>query len=250
MDIVMRSHERRVCSHEEKLRQQQLERDRNPYSFSNPAILESFVGARGYPFGGKPPRSKPLSDKDIEAKLAQFNEGLRQRWGRCTEYLASVTSPALHFWIVNQAKSFPKNVQVVLRFEGAAFVYKRDTEDFCWQKLEGPSWRPVGLYGMTTVPLNLPRPADDPVHPKNIGQNLEIKINLAELRPEPPTESEHDDIVLIAHHSDRDEINVNWFATAEGYGEAFHGSPIRVPVVPVDMVEAAKSALESSKEAS
>ena len=40
MDIVMRSHERRVRIHEEKLPQQQLERDKNPYSFSIPAILD------------------------------------------------------------------------------------------------------------------------------------------------------------------------------------------------------------------
>ena len=191
---------------------------------------------------------KPMTVDEIEQKVEQFHDELAGRWDRCLDYLAAAARPALRFRIINLAKSFLINVEVILMFHGAEGVKNVDAEDFKLQRQQDPDWlEPVGQFGVR-MPLDLPLPADYPAHFRNVDGGLRVTINLAQLRPLPPWESEHEDVVLIVRDHSLDAVNVTYTATAQGYGEAFVGDPITVPVEAVSSVDALRYALESSKD--
>lgn len=198
----------------------------------------------------KPP--KPLTDPEIEQRVADYRTALEGRWGKCKAYTAGVSWPGLKFRISNEDKPFLTNLQVVLTFHGAQGTRYESIEDFQWEKLEDPSWTPKydgGLMMSVTAPP-LPSGTFGRSYPVTFGHNdggdLEVKITLPELRPRETWTSDDDDVVLMLHsYSGRDEITVTYTATAYEYNEIFEAAPISVRVEKVSMHDAVIEAIEA-----
>jgi hypothetical protein len=192
-------------------------------------------------YGTQPDEPRPRSDEELEADLQRFRDELAGRWDRCTDYLASVAWPALHFRITNER--YLKNVEIILTFHqarGAEFI---ESTEFRWMKFEDPSCEPYG--NRVVMPAMPPRSRE--VHWRNKGDDLIVTINLPELRPYPPRELEGNDIVLRVLNTELDAVDVTWTATAEGYNGYFEGPPITVPVETINAIDATKAVIEASK---
>lgn len=204
----------------------------------------------------EPEPPKPLTDEDIAAESARYRAELVARWPSCREYLAGVAWPGLGFRIENAEKSFLRNVQVILTFQGASGVDYEDIDTFEWNKLENPEWEPSyggspWMASAVAPPIPFVRAKDYPVewrHDEN--GDLEVTITLPELRPRQVWRSEDDDVVLMLRDVDLDQVTVSYTATTVEYHELFEGEPIKVPVETMRMFDVFKSAYEASKEGS
>jgi hypothetical protein len=203
----------------------------------------------------KPP--KPLSEEQIQEKVARYRAELEARWPACRDYLASVAWPALRLRIGNEAESFLNDVEVILTFHGARGIDFEGLAAFEFEKVQDPSWKPPSdpRFGPVTVPMpRLAHPSDYPVDWRhNDDGDLEVTVTLSRLRPFPEWRSEkhRDDIVLVVNPDvDIDEITVTYTATAHGYGKAFVGDPFTIPAEKVAMLDVLKGALGATEEAS
>jgi hypothetical protein len=156
----------------------------------------------GIPGSGEPPNPEPLSDEQIEAKVATYRSALESRWPSCRDYLAGIAWPALRCRIKNEAKSFLTDVEVILTFHGARGIDFEDLEDFEILKFQDPSQeRHSDPYFTTIAPaLRHIRPADYPIHWRhNDDGDLEATITLPRLRPLAEWRGDEygEDIVLI-----------------------------------------------------
>ena len=209
----------------------------------------------GIPGTGEPPRPpEPLSDEQIEAKVARYRSGLERRWPSCRDYLAGIAWPGLRFRIENEVKNFLTDMEVVLTFHGARGVDFEEPDEFELLKVQDPSWEPPRdpLYYTAVVPaLQLARPADYPIDwLHNDDGDLEVTITLPRLRPlkEWRSDEYREEIVLVVDPgADVDEITVTYIATAHGYGDVFEGEPITVPVEKVAMLDVLLDVIEAQK---
>lgn len=205
----------------------------------------------------KPKPPEPLSEEEIQGQVDTYRAELESRWPACREYLASTAWPALHVHIENQAESFLNDVQIILTFHGARGVDYEGTENFEFEKVRDPSWQPPSDPRFSSIPMPVPRLARRDDYPIEWGHNddgdLEVTINLAQLRPHPVWRTEWfgEDVVLVVEpDSDADQITVTYTVTAQRYGKAFIGEPFTVDVERVDMLDVLRDAMESSREAS
>ena len=209
----------------------------------------------GIPGTGEPPKPpEPLSDEQIEAKVARYRSGLERRWPSCRDYLAGIAWPGLRFRIENEVKNFLTDVEVVLTFHGARGVEFEEPEEFELFRVQDPSWEPPRdpLYYTAVAPaLHLARPADYPIDWRhNDDGQLEVTIALPRLRPLKEWRSDEygEEIVLVVDPgADVDEITVTYIATAHGYGDVFEGEPITVPVEKVAMLDVLLDVIEAQK---
>lgn len=192
----------------------------------------------------EPPTQPPISDDEIARRIDILREELTGRWNQCQDYLAAVAWPAVHFKITNQGKSFLNDVQIILTFHGARGLEYADIDTFKWQRLKDPSWDPpAGPYGYVVPKLPKITPRGYPISwDHNEVGDLEVTIDLPELRPLPPWRHSGDDVVLIAR-DDADTVTVTYTVTARGYGTYFEGDPIVLPVERVDMFDSVQEAL-------
>lgn len=204
----------------------------------------------------EPEPPKPRTDEEISAESARYRAELETRWPECRNYLAGVAWPGLAFRIENQEKSFLRNVQVILTFQGASGVNHKDGDTFDWNKFENPEWEPSysGAPWMTSaIATQVPfiRAKDYPVEWENDENgDLVVKITLSELRPRQVWRSADDDIVLVLRDKDLHQVTVSYSATAVEYHDLFEGEPITVPVEIASMFDVAKAAFGASKDAS
>lgn len=204
----------------------------------------------------KPKPPEPLSEKEIQQRLAKYRDKLESRWPACRDYLAGTAWPALRVHIENQAESFLNDVQIILTFHGARGVDFEGMDNFEPLKVENPDWRPsVDEFGRVAMPpLRLARRDDYPIEwEHNDDGDLEVTINLARLRPHPAWRSESfgEDIVLVVDpESEADQITVTYTVTAQGYGTKYIGEPFTVDIERVEMLDVLRYALGIAKEAS
>jgi hypothetical protein len=213
-----------------------------------------------YLFGGgakKPKQPEPLSEEQIQQKVAEYRAELEARWPACRDYLAGVAWPALRLRIENQAESFLTDAQDILTFHGAIGVDFEGLSAFKFEKVRDPDWQPPPDPHTGTVywdPPRLARPSDYPIEWRQTDEgNLEVTVNLPQLRPRPPWRSEAhgDDVVLVVDpHVDIDEVPVTYTVTAHGYGKAFVGDPFTVPVEKVAMLDVLREVVDATREAS
>lgn len=140
----------------------------------------------GIPRPEPPKAPAPLSDEQIEAKVAAFRAELQSRWPACRNYLAAVAWPALRCRITNEAKSFLTDVEVVLTFRGARGVSFENFDDFEVRKFQDPSWVPRGDSSWPSVShvLRDVRPTNYPFDWRHTDDgDLEVAITLPRLRP-------------------------------------------------------------------
>jgi hypothetical protein len=212
----------------------------------------------GIPGTGQPPKPpEPLSDEQIEARVAQYRADLESRWPSCRDYLAGIAWPGLRFRIKNEAKSSLTDVEVILTFHGARGVDFEELEEFELLKVEEPSRVSVRdpLYYTAVAPtLHLARPSDYPIEWRhNDDGDLEVMITLPRLRPVPEWRSDEygEEMVLVVDPGEEvDEITVTYTATADGYGDVFEGEPISVPVERVAMLDVLRDVIDATRQAS
>lgn len=206
----------------------------------------------------KPKPPEPLTEEQIQDRVAAYRRGLETRWPACRDYLAGTAWPALRVHVENRAESFLNDVQIILTFRGARGVDFEGMENFEFQKVENPDWQPRNDMGMSGVPmpppLRLARRDDYPIDwEHNDDGDLEVTINLAQLRPHPAWRSESfgEDIVLVVDpDSDADQITMTYTVTAQGYGKEYVGEPLTVDVERVAMLEVLRNAMRIAEEAS
>ncbi len=127
----------------------------------NPLVPRIAFAAMGY----SEPDRRVLSAEEITASVSRFRERLAARWHSCQDYLAGVVWPAIHFTVTNCEKSFLTDVEVILTFQGARGLECDDIDEFKWERLNDPSWKPpAGPFGMSAVSY-MPKftPKDHPV---------------------------------------------------------------------------------------
>jgi hypothetical protein len=208
--------------------------------------------------GMEPPKPpEPLSEEEIQQKVAEIRSRFEARWPSCRDYLSSVAFPALRLRIANNAESFLTNVQVSFTFHGARGIRFKGLSAYQFQKVQDPSWQPQSdprLGYVPPPPLALARPADYPIEWRhNDDGDLVVTVTLPQLRPHPEWRSEHhgDDIVVVLDpDAEANEITVTYTATAQGYGKPFIGDPFRVPVERADMRDVLKATHEAASKAS
>jgi len=194
--------------------------------------------------------AKPRTNDQLSADLARFAEELEGRWDRCTDYLASVAWPALHFRITNALKALPKNVEVVLTFHRAVGVEHVEGNTFEWEKLQDPDWKPPlppNMAYAVAPPFSPSHLAGYPVQWRNVGDDLVVTITVPEVRPHSPQLLEGDDIVLLVRSSDADAVAVTWTASAEASGVYVEcEGEFAMPIEDVEAREATYQALHAS----
>lgn len=195
------------------------------------------------------PPPKPLSDEEIEQKVAHYRAGLEARWESCKEYLAAVAWPGLKFRIQND-EGFLTNLQVVLRFHGARGLDYERIETFVWEKAEDPSWtEPYDPYRSTmrVAPLLANNLKDYPVKwEHNDDGDLVVKITLAELRPHEVWSSDDDDIVLMLRDESLEAVDVTYTITAYEHHDRPDGEPFAVPIEKVDAFDSINAAFDAT----
>jgi len=207
------------------------------------------------PGGAQPNPPEPLTQEQIQEKVAEYRTTLESRWPSCRDYLAGIAWPALQYRIKNQAKSFLTDVEVILTFHGARGVGYEELELFEFEKVEDPSWvRPVDpLRHPVPLPRRLAPPADYPLKWRHDDDgNLEVTIRLPRLRPHPEWRSDGcEDVVLVVDPDvDLDEVTVTYTVTAHGYGDVFEGEPITVGIDEVEMLDVLREVIEATRAAS
>lgn len=216
---------------------------------SPPSMLPRFAGLPGSVEPPKPP--EPLSDEQIEARVATYRAELESRWPSCRDYLAGIAWPALRCRIKNEAKSFLTDVEVVLTFHGARGVRFEKLDDFDVRKFEDPSWTPRDPYHVVPIMRHI-RPADYPISWRhNDNGDLEVTVTLKLLRPlsEWRGDDYGPDFVLIVEPSANvDSVEVTYVATAAGYGDVFEGEPITVPVQKLATLEVLRDVIDATRE--
>lgn len=198
------------------------------------------------------PDSPPpvLSDDEITERIKYFREELAERWPLCQDYLAGVAWPAVGLTVVNKEASFLTDVQIILTFPGVRGIKHEPIDTFKWQRLEDPSWQPpVGPYGMGVPTLPDFTPRDYPVSwEHNDDGDLEITIDLPNLRPHPPWRHTGHDVVLVLREPGRESVTVTYTVTAADHGTVFEGEPIELPVERIDMVDSVRAALAAARD--
>ena len=223
--------------------------------FDMPSLLPPHLAGMGAQSKPKPP--KPLSEQQIQEKVARYRARLEARWPACRDYLAGVAWPGLFFRIKNEARSFLTDVQVIVTFHNARGIDFEDMAEFEFEKVQDPSWEPPRdplYYTAIAPPLQLARPSNYPIEWRhNDDGDLEVTVTLERLRPHPEWRSDDygEEIVLVVNPEvDVDEIVVTYTATAYGYGDVFEGNPINVPVKRVPMLDVLHDVIEATREAS
>lgn len=193
---------------------------------------------------GRPKPPDPLSEKQIQEKVAEYRDPLEARWPACRDYLASVAFPALRLRIANAAEAFLTDVEIIVTFHGARGVRFKGLSAYEFMKVQDPDWEPPrdSRFGPAyTPPFELARRRDYPIDWRHTDEgDLVVTVTLPQLRPYPEWRSEHhgEDLVLVVDPgTDSDEITVSYTVTASGYGKHLVGEPFTVPVERKSMYE-------------
>jgi hypothetical protein len=226
------------------------------------AILDNLIDMPriGPPYlpGMEPPKPpEPLSEQQIQKKVAQHRAGLEARWPACQDYLAGVAWPPLRLRIWNAAESFLNDVQVIATFHGARGVRFEGLAAYEFMKVQDPSWKPPSHALYAPAPMPVPRMRRPDAYPiewrHNDDGDLEVTVTLAQLRPHPEWRSEHhgEDIVLVVDpEATADEVTVTYTATAHPYGKPFVGDPFTVPVEKAEMRAVLRATNDAAEQAS
>jgi hypothetical protein len=223
INVLVDTHENQIRERSEKAKQQ---------GSGTPSSLVGFNRAGLYQSLGlsEPEPPKVLSESEIDDIVAGYHEALEADWEWSRGYLAAATRPGLKFTIENVETSFLNNVEIVLTFAGAQGVDWLAADAFELDKLQDRHWTPDN-WGAVAPPYIPRRLKDYPVtYDHNDDGDLEVTITLTTLRPRKTWTSSDDDIVLMVHTGDIDEVTVTYTVTADGYNELFEGEPIIIAV--------------------
>ncbi len=228
-DVLADRERKQLSERAQAIRDGKVKRIQTP---PRPSAYYAALGIEDAPDTPPPP---PDTEADIDAKVERFVSRLDGHRQESLDYLAAHTARALHFRIKNDAKSFLKNVQVIITLQGVAGVDVLPMEAFRLQKYEDKNWvesRSQWEPAMSASDMSQLRFKGYPVDWRNVDGGLRVTITLPELRPTPPwdsTEEAQDDVVVLLRDFELTEVSGSYTVTAETYGEVFEDS-ITVPV--------------------
>lgn len=217
--------------------------------FDPSSYVGSLLGGR-YGAAEPAPPPEPLTDEQINGKVAINRAKLEARWESCKDYLAGVTWPGLKFRIHN-AEGFLTNAQVVLTFHGARGLDYEYIEGFVWEKVQDPSWTEpydpiIGRMPMAATAFRPLAANQNPVewdHDDN--GDLVVKITLPQLRPQEVWTSDDDDVVLVVRGENLDSVKVTYTITAHEHHDRVDGKPFTLPVEGVDIFDSVQAGIDA-----
>lgn len=208
---------------------------REQFTLQRPALLYDHTG-------GRPP--KPLTLQQEEAAVARVRPRMEKNWPRSEHYAGVRFFPGVSFTVTNQAPSFLTRVQLVLTFHGAQGYEKEDNYKHMMKRIIDPDYEPADWHERVMADFKVPRLATNPIDFENIGDDLQVTIELPDLRPQPALWRSSSEELVVMVPSGSDPVTVTWFATASGYGSALHGETLTLPSRPTSMRSAIQFATE------
>lgn len=187
--------------------------------------------------GSSGPGTPPTSDQE-NATIALIQTRMERGWPRSENYLAVRAFSGVKFTVGNRAESFLHKVQLVVTFHGALGYEKEDVGTHLLDRLTDPDFEPANWWERNAAGWSSSRLANDPIDFENVGDDLQVTIDLPEVRPEPVTWTSGTDEIVLVVPPQTDSVRVSWVATASGYGTAQYGETMSLAVEPVDMREA------------
>ncbi|MGB2720257.1 MAG: hypothetical protein WBG53_04645 [Rhodococcus sp. (in: high G+C Gram-positive bacteria)] len=197
--------------------------------FGVPPHLSSLLGIES--------DSQPRTRADLDNRLNQWSEEVREGWADSEQYLAAITWPGMRLRLRNIEKVFLNDVQVIITIKGAQGLDWVDRDAFEFSEFIPPVSPPgEPLFDSFLRPpvmgyskgLQL---AGAPLEWENVDdETVVITIDLQHLRPDQTWTS--DDELLILHAIDHtaSSLTAEWTVTAQTYGESYSGAPINIPV--------------------
>lgn len=178
----------------------------------------------------------PSTQEELDEHLVRWENQVRAGWTDSLDHLAAAGRAGLKFRLRNTGNVFLNDVQIILTIPDVRGVWWKDRDLFDEDKLFPPvlpapidPLDPANLYHQDY--LDDYRMADYPVSWRNIGKAVEITLDLKHLRPHPVWESDDDDIILLVDgEHPPTELSATWTVTAQGYGAAYKGAPVTIPV--------------------
>lgn len=179
--------------------------------------------------------SSSLSPEAFKRQALDWEKLIRAEWETNLGKIAGAALPGLVIELGNRQSTFLEAVRLDLVLEDAYGVDTEEPDDVTPDRLFPPVivQRNPFDYGLGAVLppyLNNIRPSlsQYPLHWKNTGDNLNITIELDQLRPGTPWVSDGDDFVVISRHQVT-VLSGTWRATVRGHHEAFEGE-VSLPV--------------------
>lgn len=178
--------------------------------------------------------SSRMSPEAFNRQADKWEKQIRDDWEKNLGRIAGAALQGLVINVGNLQSTFLEAVRLDLVIEGAYGVDIEDPEDVTMGKLFPPVIKkrnPYGAdYSLLAPSFNSIRPAMSqyPLKWKNIGKDLQVTIELDQLRPGTPWVSDGDDFVVIARHNVT-ALSGAWRATVRGHHRAFEGE-VSIPV--------------------
>lgn len=172
------------------------------------------------------------SGAGLERHIDQWRTSVRKKWAACEDHLAATGGQALGFRLINNSQALLNDVQVVITIRGVRGTDWLGPEHWDIDKVLPPVFARARneLAGYDSAHLETLRFKDYPLTWKSRNDTVVVTIDLPRLRPVPPWEPPGPDVVLILEDSELTEVTAEWTLTAQGYGEAYHGAPVTIPV--------------------
>lgn len=210
-------------------------------SLGQSAVARAFSNAHP---GMRP--AQPKTAAQLDQRIEHWEREVRRAWPECEQYLAATAWPGLKLRVHNTGEVFLNDVQIIITISGVFGLHWKNPDRFRRAKLFPPvippQRDPFSVGGIDPSDLETLRVRDYPVKWQNLDDAIEITIDLKHLRPHPVWVSKDDDVVLVLRdHSNSTGVTVDWTVTAQGYGKAYAGTPLTVPVETVPMTESIRA---------
>lgn len=185
---------------------------------------------------------EPSTEDELDERLIIWEKEVRGGWTESLHHLAATAWEGLRFQVRNTGGAFLNDVQIIVTIHEAQGIAWRLPDRFDEDRLFPPVVPdPVDMWASTPELLDDFRNTSYPVSWRNVGDAVEVTLDLKHLRPHPVWESDDDDVVLLVEGKDLPaELSAKWTVTAQGYGTVYEGTQIAVPVESKSVLDAMK----------
>lgn len=214
----------------------QIEKARSDH-LSSPApdkVQENLIFQRVNPRALLGLDSSGVSPETFNRQANKWEKQVRDDWEKNLGRIAGAALPGLVINVGNRQSNFLESVRLDLLIENAYGVDIEEPKDVSPENIFPPVIKKRNPY---EVDYSLLDPGLNrfrspvyryPLRWENAGNNLQVTIELDQLRPGTPWTSDGDDFVVIARH-DATALSGTWRATVRGQHRAFDGE-VSIPV--------------------
>jgi hypothetical protein len=231
--------ERHIAEAAERAREEDVDKPSNVGYLPTLHLPQYMGGAVARPSGA-----------ELERHIEQWETSVRKKWTACEDHLAATGGQALTFRLINNSQALLNDVQVVVTIRGVRGTDWLGPEHGDIDKVLPPVFAPARnpLVGYDSAQFETLRFKDYPLTWKSQNDTVVVTIDLPQLRPVPPWESPGPDVVLLLTDSELTEVTAEWTLTAQGYGEAYYGDSVTIPVHVAPMGELAETAFAAEED--